>query len=175
MTTEQTPTEQAETPETQENVSRETSETQETQQQADPNAELRAYADRTKAENQTLRKELMKERLGQIGLDNEVGLGKAIAKEYDGEMDLDSIRKYAADEYQHQAGELPDPNQHADASTRAEALDGANTGTEAPKEPTQADEISEKQRRLTEPDAGPNDAKESVGAKLRGFVDEHMM
>ena len=67
-------------------------------------------------------------------MDTTTGLGKAIAKEYDGDMTKDAVLEYASSEYGHVAGET---QQHPEAeaiATGQAALDqvGQTAGSVAP-------------------------------------------
>lgn len=64
--------------------------------------ELREAYDRMKRENAALRGQVMGTHLSNIGLDPEVGLGKAIAKEYSGELTVEALAEYARTEYGHE-------------------------------------------------------------------------
>ena len=59
------------------------------------------------AETAELKKQLNKQKVklmetafAQVGLDPTKGIGKAVAKEFDGDPDADAIRQYAIEEYQ---------------------------------------------------------------------------
>jgi len=61
-----------------------------------------------------------------LGLSPEAGLGKAIAKEYTGEPDAESIAKFAKDEYGYEAPEAPE-NPKAPAIAEGQAqVDAVN-------------------------------------------------
>ena len=75
-----------------------------------------------------------------LSLNPEIGLGKAIAKEYEGEASFDALAKYAKDEYgyEHVA---PDPA-HPDAAIIAQgqaALDQVGQSAGSVVAPTQSD------------------------------------
>lgn len=72
-------------------------------------AELREAYNREKARNKALTDEVMGIRLGEIGLDPTVGLGKAIAKEYDGELSVEAIAQFAKDEYAYEGQTTQSP------------------------------------------------------------------
>ena len=85
---------------------------------------LRAQLERALKERNEYRSQLMEGAYQQIGLEADKGLGKAIAKEYDGPATVDALAKYANDEYGY-TFEAPEP-QHPQAQEIAqqqEALD----------------------------------------------------
>ncbi len=68
------------------------------------------------------------------GLDTTTGLGKAIAKEYEGDMTKDAVLEYASAEYGHVAGETQQHPQADAINTGQAALDqvGQTAGSVAP-------------------------------------------
>ena len=60
---------------------------------------LRAQLEKTLAENRKLKAREMTRSFSEIGLEPDKGLGKAIAKEYDGEISTEAILEYAKNEY----------------------------------------------------------------------------
>lgn len=73
--------------------------------------ELREALKRSNQENKELRARVMKDEFAKAGLDPTKGLGKAIAKEYDGELDAEAIKAYASEEYGWEAGSQENPLQ----------------------------------------------------------------
>jgi hypothetical protein len=71
-------------------------------------AELRAAYKREKAENKKLKAQLMETAYQQAGLDTSSGLGKAIARLYDGEPDTESILAYAKEEFGYEQTPTPE-------------------------------------------------------------------
>jgi hypothetical protein len=150
-----------------------TPETDPTRTAPDANAELRAHADRALARAQAAEAELMGMRLEKIGLDPLKGLGKAIAKEYEGEYTLEAIAQYARDEYQHEyevaEEESPIAAQIEAAQTQADQL----APSSVPIEPVSEDDIVAKHdQRLAQPDATIADAQAAVTDKMSKFVQE---
>jgi hypothetical protein len=84
-------------------------------------AELREAYNRTKEENRALRQQLMGTHLSSIGLDPERGLGKAIAKEYSGDMEVEAIAEFARNEYGHEGQATSSPQ--VAAAQRVDTLD----------------------------------------------------
>lgn len=78
---------------------------------------LREAYNRTKEENRKLRAELMLGAYETVGLDPTTGLGKAIAKEYDGEASSDALLEFAKTEY---GWEPPSVTGHEDTGTITE-------------------------------------------------------
>lgn len=99
---------------TQENpVTEETATTEEPEVQVIESGpkELREALAREKARNAKLSARVMKDEFAAIGLDPEKGLGKAIAKEYQGELEADAIKEWAAAEYGYEAPTTENPAQ----------------------------------------------------------------
>lgn len=84
---------------------------------------LRAQLEAALAENKALKQERLGDAFAKAGLDPNTGLGKAIAKEYDGEASPDAILAYAQSEY----GWEPDtqPTIRNEISTEQAKLDSA--------------------------------------------------
>lgn len=72
--------------------------TNENEQPSGP-PELRAALDRKTEEAKKYRGLLMQSAFSSLGFDPSKGLGKAIAKEFDGEPTVEAISAYAAEEY----------------------------------------------------------------------------
>lgn len=70
--------------------------------------QLREALKRSNAENAKLTTQLMGRAYTEAGLDTSTGLGKAIAKEYKGEPDLESLLAYAKDEYGYEPQVTPE-------------------------------------------------------------------
>ena len=89
----------------------------ETTEQAPEAKGLRAKLEETLAENTRLRANALTEAFDKLGLETTSGLGKAIAKEYDGEANYDALAAYAHDEYGHspkeEEEETPTPQAQA--------------------------------------------------------------
>lgn len=92
--------------------------------------ELRDALAREKAKNAKLSARVMKDEFAAIGLDPEQGLGKAIAKEYQGELDAEAIKEYAATEYGYEAPTTENPAQPAIDAGNAR-LEQVNNNTES--------------------------------------------
>jgi len=118
-------------------------------------------------ESKALRKELMEVRLESLGLDVNEGLGKAIAKEYEGPMDIDSIRTYARDEYKFDSGEQHNAADVAGQSNKLDQLDASNQPITPPQT---VDEVERLNQVLLSGEATPEDAKASILAKISNFI-----
>ena len=135
----------------------------------DENAGLRT-------DNTELRKDTMERHLATIGLEEATGLGKVIAREYDGDFTADGVATYAKDEYGHEytppAEEVADVSANPQADEIAagqQALDQVQ-GASSPAEPAPlAGSIEELERRLVDPEATRDDAKQSIAAKTAEF------
>ena len=105
---------------------------------------LRAQLEKTLAENKRLKADKLTDSLTAIGLNETNGLGKAVAKEYDGEYSQEAIAKFAFDEYGHTkpAGEShPQAGQIAQETAQ---LDTASQGAgSVPVAPTNAEQLAE--------------------------------
>jgi hypothetical protein len=77
----------------------ESTNTVEEAQPADEAKGLRAQLEATIAENKALKAEKLRASFEALGLSPDTGLGKAIAKEYDGEISTEALAVYAKDEY----------------------------------------------------------------------------
>ena len=66
-----------------------------------PIKQLRAANKKVTEERDAMRVLLMKQAYVEVGLDPEEGLGKAIAKEYDGDPTTEALATYAQSEYGH--------------------------------------------------------------------------
>ena len=83
--------------------------TEETVETPDPEAKekseakgLRGQLENALKDNKKLRSTILTEAYVKLDLDTETGLGKAIAKEYDGAASFDALAAYAKDEYGHE-------------------------------------------------------------------------
>ena len=106
---------------------------------------LRAQLEKTIAENKSLKADKLTDGITAIGLNENDGLGKAIAKEYSGEYSKEAIASYAKEEYGHTFEALPVVNPQAAVITQGQAqVDAAAQGAgSAPIAPTQAEALAE--------------------------------
>ena len=111
--------------------------------QSEPEAKgLRAQLETALSENKDLKAKDRDRAFTDAGLDITKGVGKAVYKEYDGDMTKDAILGYATEEYSYEAGEgVVHPQAEAIAQGQA-ALDqvGQTAGSVVP--PTQSDELA---------------------------------
>lgn len=136
-----------------------------------PNAELREYAERVKAENAALRQQVVQGHLTSIGLEVDKGLGKAIVKEYSGEFTAEAIAKYASEEYGYepQASSEAAATQLQQQQERVDAIQGES----APVTPTGLrDKIAEHDRTLATPEATRADAQAALSDKLDQYLQD---
>ncbi|GAG27024.1 unnamed protein product [marine sediment metagenome] len=123
-------------------------ETTETSEVEEPKAEqsgpkgLRDKLAQVEAENARLRAGAMTSAFKDIGLDPEMGLGKAIAKEYKGETSLEALTAYAKDEYGHVAPADPTHPQAQTIVQEQQRLDQAAVGSGSVVAPSQSDELA---------------------------------
>ena len=139
---------------------------------ADANAELRAAYDREKERRVTAETELSKRLMSEIGLDPTTGLGKAIAKEYSGDLTVEALGAYAREEYGHEwTGEIP----NSKAAEITEAQDQADRLTSSTESVTPIDEstkIQKAESKLIGNEVNPVDARASVALKMEQFVNQ---
>lgn len=141
------------------------------------NKAVRDYADSVKSENVTLRSGQTGMYLSSIGLDPEQGLGKAIAKEYDGTITQEAIAEYAAEEYGHSysadATPTPEPNVQAEAIAAATEQQAQIESVSAPVTPaTSSDRLAQLDEKLADPEATPQDAQAAMTAKLAAYLEQ---
>lgn len=156
MTTEQTPSD-------------EEPEATEVAKDKDPNVELRAAFKREKALSAKYRGELMESRLDAIGLTHTEGLGKAIAKEYDGDMTVEAMSAYAQEEYSYQ-GEVTQTSPEVATGERLERLSEVSESI-TPPEPSNP--VQDADASMNDPESGRIEAKSSLATKAGAFYDEH--
>ncbi len=133
-------------------------------------AELRAALKREQEQGDIMRQELMGLRLNAIGLTVDAGLGKAIAKEYDGALDLDAVTAYALSEYQHEFIDGNDPP----AVLTTERLEAINQVSDPVTPPEPTDQAAEATQKVLADDATIQDAEASMNAKLAQYITEHV-
>jgi hypothetical protein len=105
-------------------------------------AQLRAALKRERTENAGLRAQQMTTVYAEADLDPMKGLGKAIAKEYDGAMTLEALSAYASEEYGYVVPEAPSNPQAQMITTEQARLDTAAQGAgSVPVAPTEAQAI----------------------------------
>jgi hypothetical protein len=120
----------------------ETTETEETTDEGSvkdsgPIKQLRAAEKAARAEAAEFRTLLMEGAYNQMGLNPDEGLGKAIAKEYDGKPTAEALAAYALDEYNYTAPAGQDHPDAAQITGQQAQLDTAAAGAGsvvAPKE-----------------------------------------
>lgn len=106
---------------------------------------LRAKLEEALAENKTLKAEKLDAAFTDIGLSPTTGLGKAIAKEYDGAPTTEALAEYAKIEYEWEKPVAPvtDPPVAQEIATEQAALDAASqTAGSVPIVPSEADDLA---------------------------------
>jgi hypothetical protein len=104
--------------------------------------QLRAALKAQREENATLRAGQMTQAYKDAGLDPAMGLGKAIAKEYDGDMTPEALTEYARDEYGWTPPEAPAHPQEQQIVTEQARLDQAGATAGSIVTPTTDDELA---------------------------------
>ena len=127
--------------------------TEETVETPDPEAKakteakgLRGQLENALDDNKKLRSTILTEAYVKLDLDTETGLGKAIAKEYEGEASFDALAAYAKDEYGHEyaAPEVQEDPVVQDIAQGHQALDQiGRTAGSIPVAPTDGDTLAE--------------------------------
>ena len=107
-------------------------------------AQLRARLKEVQAQNAELRTGQMRSVYAEVDLDPDSGLGKAIAKEFDGDMTVEALTAYAKDEYGYDVPDAPTNPQAATIATEQGRLDTASQGAgSVPIAPTAQGAIAE--------------------------------
>lgn len=130
------------------------------------NEQLRKHTEAVEKENAALRQQVLNTQLKEIGLSTDTGLGKAIAKEYKGDLDLESIAAYAQSEYGHEAT----PEQTPAAVATGQRMEQVQAQS-APVTPTPTTTpAQEAAARLHDPSASREDAQLSLTGKVLDFT-----
>lgn len=137
--------------------------------EADANAQLREALKREKARATSYRNELIGARLSEIGLRPDAGLGKAIAKEYDGDLTIEALSEYAREEYAYEGTTDQTPPEVA----AGERLNQLESVSEPVTPPQPVDEAAQITAKMDDPESGREDAAASVTAKATQFYQEH--
>jgi len=127
---------------------------------------LRQKLSRVEKENRSLREQVMKSHLEALGLRQDIGLGKAIFKEYSGDFSLEAIRSYAADEYGHDSGTAPVEPPEVAIAEKVAGMHAVSTSV-IPQPPT--DQAAEAVAKMHDPEATRDDAVASLNAKVDQF------
>jgi hypothetical protein len=133
--------------------------------------ELRAYADRMKAENAAMRTQLLGTHLEAINLKPDTGLGKAITKDYSGEITAEAVARYAQDEYGHAIEEsTPEPTAAVIQADAQDKVDGLVAGSTPVTPTTQLERIAQHDTILSQPEATRADAQAALSDKLSEYL-----
>lgn len=141
-------------------------ETAESDQQVKEPAELRAAYEREKERRKAAEQSVLKTKVEAIGLNPDEMLGKAIVKEYDGELTKEAIAAFAQDEYGYEPPSTPaqpEPTPGQTEQARADKLQNASLPTQPAGE---NDAIAALDAKLAEEDATEQDAVAAMNAKL---------
>lgn len=137
-----------------------------------PSQELVEYKNRLEAENRDLRMQVMSSHLEAVGLSPEKGLGKAIAKEYKGDLTPQAIGEYASSEYGH-TFEAPDNPQVAAVEEAQQQVEQIQAVSQPIVPATEEDRIAELQQQLETDDATRQTAQATMNAKLGQFIQDN--
>lgn len=151
-------------------------------QESQTPAELNRYVKQVEKENKALKAQLLGSHLKGIGLDPERGLGKAVARDYQGDFSAASVVEFAKDEYDH-VYEPPNPEEQEEASPPQEALQPTPAETEEAKlaelngqsesstPPPATDEVKDAESKLAgNPDVSRKDAESSTALKVAQYL-----
>jgi hypothetical protein len=111
----------------------------------------------------------MASRLDAIGLSKNEGLGKAIAREYDGDMTVEALGAYAQSEYNYMGTAETVPPE-VEVGARLTQLDGVS---EAVTPPPAVNRIEEAEAKLSDPEADRQVAVDAIALKSQAFYQEH--
>jgi hypothetical protein len=134
----------------------------------DANAELRAYNKRLKNELKEANRRNMAHDLAVHGLDIDRGLGKAVAKEYEGEISAEALGVYLRDEYGHEPGVATQVPEGVQAGQRLEQALQTSVPVEPVAPPPPGQESINKME-SNDPEATRQDALNSIAAKSAQF------
>lgn len=119
-----------------------TTETTEEVKDKDVPKQLREALKRSNEENAKLRETVMSSAYAELGLDTQVGLGKAVSQVYEGETSLEALTKFVRDEYSYEAPVVPDNPETAGILAGQAQLDTASEGAGSVTPPTQQDQLA---------------------------------
>ncbi len=120
----------------------------------------------------SMRTQLVGGHLSSIGLNPDAGLGKAIAKGYDGDVSAEAIAAFAKDEYSYEpkATENPQAQNVQEAQQRADQFGSAAASVQ----PTsQEDVVMGFDQKLQSPEATRKDASNAIEAKLAHYIQQN--
>ncbi len=126
--------------------------------------QLREEYKKLKAENKQFKANAMDNALSSLGLEADKGIGKAVTKLYDGEVTVDAIKEFVAQEFgevssSEQPSAAPDvTNNVVEAQSRVEQLNKIGVNAEP------VDISQEFRKFVTDSNAKPRD---TINAKLR--------
>jgi hypothetical protein len=126
--------------------------------------QLREEYKKLKAENKQFKANAMNTALSSLGLEADKGIGKAVTKLYDGEVTVDAIKEFVAQEFgevssSEQPSAAPDvTNNVVEAQSRVEQLNKIGVNAEP------VDISQEFRKFVTDSNAKPRD---TINAKLR--------
>ena len=126
--------------------------------------QLREEYKKLKAENKQFKADAMNNALGSLGLSADKGIGKAVTKLYDGDVTVDAIKEFVAQEFgevsnSEQPSATPEVNNNVvEAQSRVEQLNKIGVNAEP---------VDVSQEFLNFVRDSKTSAKDSINAKLR--------
>lgn len=134
------------------------------------NKQLQSHLKKVEAENAALRGQLVAVHITEIGLDPEKGLGKAITKEYQGDISAEAVATFAREEYGHEAADTPAAPPEV---AQAQNIDTLNQGSATVTPPEQPSEAELAEQRMHDPQSTREDATAAIAAKAQAFAEQH--
>jgi len=120
-----------------------------------------------------MRSQLVAGHLKGIGLQADVGLGKAIAQGYEGDISAEAIAAYAKSEYSHEPV-VQENTQAAQMQQTQQRVDQFGSASGSIQPTSQEDLIAAHNERMRSPEATRKDANASIEAKLQHYVDNNL-
>lgn len=146
--------------------------TETTEAQKSESQSLVEYKDRLEKENKALRQRVLSSDLERLGLAADQGLGKAIAKEYKGDLTYEALASYAQEEYGHvYEGEVVQPKVTPEQiETAQKRADQVQAVSEPVTPPTDADRLAKHDEKLMDPESTRRDAEVALYDKANQYV-----
>ena len=127
---------------------------------------LRQERDQAAKDRDMFRKEVLSMRLEKLGLNPEEGLGVAVMETYDGAPNQEALTAHLVEKYKYEVPvEVPAEKVTQPAERIAQVAENSKP-TEMPQEP---DPVAVANEKMTDPEAGREEAQESLAAKMQRY------